>query len=84
MIKVNGQKLETVTSFKCLGSAITDEGSKPDILSRITHRAAALTRLKPVWNDRSIFLSSKTRLMHFLVKAIFLYACGSWTLTAEL
>ena len=29
-IKVNGQKLETVTSFKYLGSLITDEGSKPD------------------------------------------------------
>ena len=35
-IKVNGQKLETVTSFKYLGSIITDEGSKPEILSRIT------------------------------------------------
>ena len=28
-IKVNGQKLETVTSFKYLGSVITDEGPKP-------------------------------------------------------
>ena len=27
--KVNGQKLETVTSLKYLGSVITDEGSKP-------------------------------------------------------
>ena len=27
-IKVNGQKLETVTSFKYPGSVITDEGSK--------------------------------------------------------
>ena len=34
-VKVNGQKLETVTSFKYLGSVITDEGSKPEILSRI-------------------------------------------------
>ena len=34
-IKVNGQKFETVTSFKYLGSVITDEGSKRDILSRI-------------------------------------------------
>ena len=33
-IKVNGQKLETVTSFKYLGSVITDEVSKPKILSR--------------------------------------------------
>ena len=45
-IKVNGQKLETVTSFKYLGSHITDEGSKPEILSRIAQATAALTRLK--------------------------------------
>ena len=32
-IKVNGKMLETVTSFKYLGSVITDEGSKPGILS---------------------------------------------------
>ena len=61
-IKVNGQKLETVTSFKYLGSVVTDEGSKPEILSRIA-QTTALTRLKPVWNDRSISLSSKIRLM---------------------
>ena len=47
-IKVNGQKLETVTSFKCVGSVIIDEGSKPEILSRIAQTTAALTRLKPV------------------------------------
>ena len=47
-IKVNGQKLETVTSFKNLGSVITDEGSKPEILSMTAQTAAALTRLKPV------------------------------------
>ena len=33
---MNGQRLDTVTGFKYLGSAITDEGSKPEILSRIT------------------------------------------------
>ena len=47
-IKVNGQKLETVTSFKCLGSVVFDEGSKPGILSGIA-QTAALTGLKPVW-----------------------------------
>ena len=45
---------------------------------------AALTRLKPVWNDRSISLSSKTRLMCSLVTSIILYACESWSLTAKL
>ena len=58
-IKVNGQKLETVTSFKYLGSVITDQGSKPVILSRKAQETATLTRLKPVCNDRSISLSSR-------------------------
>ena len=83
-IKVNGQNLETVTSFKYLGSVITNEGSKPKILSMITQTTAALTRLKPVWNDKSTSLSSKIRLMRSLVTSIFLYAGESWTLTAEL
>ena len=83
-IKVNGQKLETVTSFKYLGSVIIDEGSKPEILSRIAQTTAALTRLKPVWIDKSISLSSKIRLMRSLVTSIFLCACESWALTIEL
>ena len=51
-IKVNGQKLETVTSFKYLGSVIADEGAKPELFSRIAQTTAAVTWLKPVWNDR--------------------------------
>ena len=66
-IKVNGQKFETFASFNYLGSVITDEGSKPEILSRITQTTAALTRLKQVWKDRSICLSSKIRLMRSLI-----------------
>ena len=45
---------------------------------------AALTRLKPVWIDRSISLTSKIRLMQSFVISIFLCFCESWTLTAEL
>ena len=44
-IKINGQKLETVRSFRYLGSVITDEGSKPEILSRIAQATAAETSL---------------------------------------
>ena len=44
-IKVNGQKFEIVTSFKYLGSVITDEGSKPVVLFMIAQTTAALTRL---------------------------------------
>ena len=76
--------LETVTSFKCRGSVVSDEGSKRQILSRTVKTTAALTKLKPVWNDRCISLSSKIRLMRSLVTSIFLYACQSWPFTVEL
>ena len=38
--RLNGQKLETVTSFKYLGSFITDEGSKPEILQNSTDNSS--------------------------------------------
>ena len=76
-INTERQKLETVTTFKYLGSVITDEGSKPEILSRIAQTTAILTRLKPIWNDRSISLSSRIRLMHSPVTSIFLHVCES-------
>ena len=82
-IKVNGKRLETVTSFKYLGSVIT-KGSKPEILSRTAQTSAALTRFKPVWNDRSISLSSNIKLMRSLVTSIFLHACELWPRDGEL
>ena len=82
-IKVNGLKVEMVTTFKCLSSVMSDEGSKLEIVSRRAQTTAALTRLRPLWNDRSISLSPKIRLMCFLV-TYFRYVCESWTLTTEL
>ena len=81
-IKVKGQKLGTVTSFKYLGAVVSDDGSKPEILSRIAQATAALTKLKPIWRDNNVSLGSKVKLMRFFVISIFLYACESGTLTA--
>ena len=69
-IKVNGQKLDTFTSSRYLGLVITDEGSKPEILSRIAQTTAALTKLKPVWDDGNISLSSKIPLMSHLSSCV--------------
>ena len=82
-IRVNGEKLDCVKRFKYLGAIVTDEGSKPEILARIAQATAALAKLKTIWNDRNIALSSKIRLMRSLVMSMFLYVCESWTLTAE-
>ena len=83
-IKVKGQKLGTVTSFKYIGAVVSDDGSKPEVLSRIAQATGALTKLKPIWRDNNMSLGSKVKLMRSLVISIFLYACESWTLTAEL
>ena len=83
-IKVKGQVLGTITSFKYLGAVVSDDGSKPEVLSRIAQATAALTKLKPIWRDNNISLGSKVKLIRSLVISIFLYACESWTLTAEL
>ena len=55
-IKVKGQKLGTVTSFKYLGPVVSDDGSKPEILSRIEQATVALTKLKPISRVNSISL----------------------------
>ncbi|KAK2174760.1 hypothetical protein NP493_778g03006 [Ridgeia piscesae] len=82
-IRVNGEKLDCVNRFKYLRAIIADEGSKPEILARVAQATAALAKLKTIWNDRNIALSSKIRLMRSLVMSIFLNACESWTLTAD-
>jgi len=82
-IKVKSQILQSVTKFKYLGSIISDEGSKPEILPRIAQTTAALTKLKPIWNNKNIAISSKIRLLRSLVMSMFLYAYESWTLNAD-
>ncbi|PIK47622.1 endonuclease-reverse transcriptase [Apostichopus japonicus] len=76
-IRANGEKLETVQSFKYLGAIVTDEGSKPETLSRIAQTTSTVTKLKLIWKDRNITLRSKIRQMRSLVTSIFLYACDS-------
>ena len=81
-IKIKGQRLE-VENFKYLGAVISNEGSKPEILSRISQTTTALSRLKIIWRDKNISLASKVKLMRTLILSTFLYACESWTLTAD-
>ena len=82
--KIKGQRLEAVENFKYLGPIISNEGPKPEILSRIAQTASALSRLKIIWRDKNISLASKIKLMRTLILSTFLYACENWTLTAEL
>ena len=41
-INVKGQKLETVTNFKYLGTNVSDEGPEPAVLSKIEQKPLQL------------------------------------------
>ena len=83
-IKVKGYNLETVTNFKYLGAIVTDEGTKREVLTRTAQATSALTKLKTVWKDRKITSKHRIQILRSIVTSTFLYACETWTLTAEL
>ena len=83
-ITIDNKKLETVRSLKYLGAIVSDEGSKPEVLSMIAQTTTAVTKLKVIWNDKNITIISKIRLMRSLAMSIFLYACETWTTTADI
>ena len=58
-ITVTSQKLETVYSFKYLGAIVSDQGSKPEVISKTAQTVAALSKLDTRWKDKYIALSSK-------------------------
>ena len=70
-ITVNNKKLETVRNFKYLGARVSDEGSRPVVLSRIAQITAVVTKLKVMWNDKNIAISSKIKLMRSLAMSTF-------------
>ena len=63
---------------------ISNEGSKPEFLSRIAQTTAAISRLKIIWRDKNISLASMVKQMRTLISSTSFYANESWTLTAEI
>ena len=83
-ITINGQTLEEVESFKYLRSILSDEVSRPELLTRIMMTSQAVVKLKVVWCDRRISIATKLKYMQILRLPIFLYACEIWTLTLDI
>ena len=47
-IRVDGEKLNEVNSFKYMGAGIINQGSMPDLLSRTAQTTTTLARLKTI------------------------------------
>ena len=83
-IKIKGQRLEEVENFKYLEAIISNERIKTRDSFHDTPNNSTLSRLKIIWRDKNISLASKVKPMRTLILSTFLYACESWTLTAEI
>ena len=83
-ITIQGQKLETVDHFKYLGAIICDEGSRREVLSRAAQTMSALCQTKNHLYRQEHQNKTQNKTNGAQVITIFLYACITWTLTAEL
>ena len=55
-IGVEGERLETVQGFGCLGAVVAGRGSMPGVRSGVARAVAALTGLEVIWDDGNMDL----------------------------
>jgi hypothetical protein len=80
-IQINSDTLEQVIVFPYLGSLITDDSEcSKEIHARLAKGRSIGTKLKKIWQNHGIHISTKIRLMKALVWPVALYGCESWTL----
>ena len=77
-IKVNGQKLETVTSFKHLGCYNWWRFQAWDTLQDSTDNSS-IDKVETSLEWQEYFSQFQDMTLHSLVTSTFLYACESWT-----
>ena len=74
--EIDGETVETVSDFICLGSKITADGD----CSYESKRRLLLGRKVMTILDRDITLSAKVCLVKAIVFPVVMYGCESWTI----
>ena len=78
--QIDGETVETVADFICLGSKITaDGGCSLEIKGRLLLGRKAMTNLDSILKSRDITLPTKVRLVKAMVFPVVMYGCESWT-----
>ena len=79
--QIDGETMETVTDFICLGSKITaDDDYIHKIKRHLLFGRKAMTNLDSVLKSRDITLPTKARLVKAMVFPVVMYGCESWTI----
>ena len=77
--QINGETVETVTDFICLGSKITaDCDCSHEIKRHLFPVRKAMTNRVSILKSREITLPTKVRLVKALVFPVVMYGCEIW------
>ena len=78
--EIDGEKMETVSEFICLGSTITADGDcSHDIKRRLLIGRKVMTNLDSIFKSRDITLPTKVHLVKAMVFPVVMYGCESRT-----
>ena len=78
--QIDGETVETVTSFIFLDSKITANGDCSHEMKRcLLLGRTVMTNLDSILNSRDISLPTKVRLVKAMVFPVVMYGCESWT-----
>ena len=79
--QIDGETVETVSDFICLGSIITADGDCSHEIKRCSLLGRkAMTNLDSILNSKDITLPTKVRLVKALVFPVVMYRCDNWTI----
>ena len=78
--EIDGETVETVSDFMCLGSKITAYGDCSHEIRRcLLLGRKVMTNLDSILKSRDITLPTKVCLVKAIVFPVFVYGCESWT-----
>ena len=78
--EMDGETVEAVSDFICLGSKITADGDcSHEIKRRLLLGRKVMTNLDSILKSRDITLPTKVRLVKAMVFPVVMYGCESWT-----
>ena len=78
--EIEGETVETVSDFICLGSKITADGDcSHEIKRRLLFGRKVMTNLDTMLKSRDITLPTKVCLVKAMVSPVVMYGSESWT-----
>ena len=79
--KIDGERVETVTDFICLGSKITADGDcSHEIKRHLLLGRKVLINLDSILKSRDITLPTNVHLVKAMVFPVIMYGCEGWTI----